>query len=246
MWKLLSNYEERNNPKGIERNKVCGRRGKKKWLKCKKCKWTENIKGNKTRRPEDDPKMALGRKLRESRCGQKSDQWNLQKASLRRAESCYFPFSGVWLLLQNTVSVLDCCSWEFSCTGFGSVDQNKCHQLHKIMIVIKTCLKYPNICMCHKWRIERGKVFKDFQGHIFVFGSFKHLLSDFFFWACASIKRSAEIIKTSHTLNTQSNANIYTPFWKFKLHRELNLQFNLQTLYFNTLYSILQPNTTFS
>lgn len=54
--------------------------------------------------------------------GQKSGKWSSQKASFYRAESYYFHSSGVWLLLQNVISVLDCCSLKYFCTGFGSAD----------------------------------------------------------------------------------------------------------------------------
>lgn len=63
-------------------------------------------------------------------------------------ESNYFSSSGVCLLPQNMISVLGCYFCKYFCFGFVSADQNKCHQLHKIVSIIKTCLKYPNIHAC--------------------------------------------------------------------------------------------------
>lgn len=63
-------------------------------------------------------------------------------------ENNHFSSSGVCLLPQNMNSVLGCYSCKYFYLGFVSADQNKCHQLHKIMPIIKTCLKYPNIYAC--------------------------------------------------------------------------------------------------
>lgn len=68
--------------------------------------------------------------------------------SIILAESNYSPSSGVCLLLQNMISVWGCYSCKYSCVAFVSADQNKCDQLHKIMTIIKTCLKYSNLYAC--------------------------------------------------------------------------------------------------
>lgn len=67
---------------------------------------------------------------------------------------------------------------------------------------------------------------KGFQWQIFVLDILKHLRSAFVFKAEKYYKKHI-YHQMSHTLNTQSNANIYVLSCKCKVHRELNLQIKL-------------------
>lgn len=82
--------------------------------------------------------MALFKKLKVSMCHdvakfQISEAW--KKHNFYRKK--LFP-----------ISVLGCCSCEYFWFWFISADQNKCHQLRKIMSITKICLKDPNIYAC--------------------------------------------------------------------------------------------------
>lgn len=163
--------------------------------------------------------------------------------SIILAESNYFPSSGVWLLLQNMISVLGCYSWEYFCFGFVSADQNNCHQLHKIMPIIKTCLKYPNIsCFTNEGTGLNGERFS--RTYICPW-YFQTSHTCFCFLRLSQHYKKCMHHQLQHTLNTQSNANIYALLCQCKVHTELNLQFKLISkhilIHYTLSYNQIQP-----